>query len=424
MRREASVIHLNVVNFPASAEALRDSSLREKAFAVAVPGAARALILDVSRNALKEGIEPGMRVDEAERRAPGLRLVPPSPSFYVEVNRAIEEICARYAPLLENAGRGHFYLDMGGTRSLFGAYLDTTAKIRDELAEKVGLDAATALAANKLVAKVGTRSLRPDGLVCVREGEEGSFLCHQDVGLLPGVEGKPARILETVGIREIGELAALSDNEVLGLLGRQGPALRDGARGIDGSPVQDGQLSARVIEHRIRFDSDVLDSDVLDAVLTILVERCGFELRRDKLAARTVWAELLYTDEVEGRGGVTSRRPLALDGELIGAARLALGRAHFRRVRVAEVALALSRLEPAGLQLDLFAPEATVSGPLASSLRDLPLGREASLQEAVDRSRRRYGCASLTHGVSLAAARQGDSRHGDARQGIAAFRDV
>jgi DNA polymerase-4 len=412
MSAGASVIHLNVVNFMASVERLADPGLGDRPFAVAVPGAARSRLLDVSRTALREGALPGMGTEEALRRVAGLRLVPPSPEAYRRANREMEAVCARYAPLVENSGGGHFFLDMGGTRRLFGEYIDSAARIRNEIASRVGIDAATALASNKLVAKVGTRSLRPDGLVSVREGDEEAFLRHQDLGFLPGVGPRIGRILTAVGIREIGGLAVLADEEVTGLLGRQGMELREGARGRDGSRVQEGDLSARSIGARLRFESDVLDGASILAALVTLVEGCGLELRRSRLGASLVGVGLSYSDEVEGKGTLRARRSLALDGDLLAAAREALARAHTRRVRVTGLSLALGGLEPSGLQLDLFSPEPAL--PLARRGAGAAMaawagaagaagGRSDRLQAAVDEARERFGKRAVTRCTTLTA---------------------
>jgi DNA polymerase-4 len=410
MTQEASVIHLNVVNYPASVEILRDPALRDRAFAVAEPRLARARILDVSRRALREGIEPGMTVDEAERRVRDLRIVPPSPGSYDSVNRAIETLCAHFAPLLENSGGGHFFLDLKGTRRLFGDYVDQAARIRNEVASRIGIDAATALASNKLVAKVGTRSLRPDGFVAIREGDEAAFLCRQEIALLPGVGTRIGRILRVAGIREIGELAGLGDGESRGLLGHLGPALRDAARGVDPTSVQDGRLAGRHIENHILFDTDVIDEASILAALVTLVETCGLELRRARLAAFRVETSLTYADGVTGRGMERSARPLALDAELLGAARRALARAATRRVRVSELALGLAGLEPCGLQLDLFDPGRD-DGPAMAVCDEEAFGpagllgrleRQARLQAAVDATRERFGRTAVTRGSAIA----------------------
>lgn len=404
MRGEASVIHLNGVNFMACVEALREPALRGQVFVVAPARAARARILDVSRQALREGLSPGMRLDEAQARLGRLRVVPPSPGSYATVNKAIEAHCARYAPLLENAGGGHFFLDLQGTRRLFGAYLDTAARIRNEVARDIGLEMATALAPNKLVAKVGTRSLRPEGLVAVREGDEGAFLAHQDLSLLPGIGRSLGRILASVGIGEIGGLAELGDAEVRGLLGPQGRELRDAARGLDRRPVMNGDLGDRRIEASLDFPGDVLEAEVLHGGLIGLVEACGLELRLSRLASRGLEVEVAYVDEVLGRGRFLSRVPLSLDGELLAGAGQALAAALGRRVRIRALRLSLFRLEAGGLQLDLFEPEAVALPGLSPSLARLPetgAWRATRLQEAVDGARRRYGGRALTRCAAL-----------------------
>jgi DNA polymerase-4 len=399
----ASIIHLNVVSFMAAVEALRDPGLRGQPFAVGIPGAARGRILEVSRLALREGVAPGMPIGEAERRLPGLRLVRPSPEAYRRANREMETICARYAPLLENSGGGHFFLDLRGTRRLFGEYIDQAVHIRREIAEGVGLDATTALAGNKLVAKVGTRSLRPAGFVAVREGDEEAFLCHQDVRFLPGVGPSIGRILSVTGIGEIGELAAFSDNEITGLLGRRGPELRASALGIDGSKVEQGDLTKRSIASRLHFDNDVLDEASILAALVTLVEGCGLELRRSRLQSRVVAVELGYSDNVAGRSATRLPRPIALDDELLAAARMALSRAHDRRVRVASLALALGALEPASLQLDLFAPVPALRETFRDREPRYASAKLDRLQAAVDAARERFGAGAVTRCAALNA---------------------
>ena len=397
----ASIIHLNVVSFMAAVEALRDPELGGRPFAVGVPGAARGRILDVSRPALMDGVFPGMPIAEAERRLPGLRLVRPSPDEYRRANREMEAICSRYAPLLENSGGGHFFLDLRGTRRLFGEYIDQAVHIRREIAEGVGLDASTALAGNKLVAKVGTRSLRPDGFVAVREGDEEAFLCHQDVRFLPGVGPSIGRILSATGIGEIGELAALSDAEITGLLGRRGPELRESALGIDGSRVEQGDLARRSVAMRLRFDNDVIDEASILAALVTLVEGCGLELRRSRFQCRVVAVELGYSDNVAGRGAARLPRSIALDDDLLAAARMALSRAHDRRIRVASLALALGGLEPASLQLDLFAPAPAVGTVRGTSGSHNGSARLDRLQAAVDEARERFGVKAVTRCAAL-----------------------
>ncbi|HTX71591.1 MAG TPA: DNA polymerase [Rectinemataceae bacterium] len=387
MNAEASVIHVNVIGFMSAVERLMDPALERRAFVVAHARASRALVLDASRNALAEGIEPGMYLDSALRRVRGLLVVEPAFDRYADANLLIEKVCARYAPLLENDSGGHFYLDVRGTRRLFGEYVGTAARIRNEIASTVGLEPAITLAANKLVAKVGTRSLRPEGLALIREGDEAAFLAPQNVQLLPGVGPKILRLLGAVGIREIGELAAVDDAEIRALFGHEGPALRDGARGLDSAPVADGRLPERRIVEEARFESDVIDGFDIRACLLDLATRAGLRLRREALEARQAALEVTYTDGVASSANAGASSVFSSDADLLAIADRLLVAAHLRRVRLRALKFSLGALSPASRQLDLFAPPEP--------------GKAERFQAAADAARKRFGADKLKFGAAF-----------------------
>lgn len=374
----------------AAVEALADPSRRDKAFAVGFPGANRALVLDVSRQALKEGIRPGMGLDAARARLRNLIVVPPSFDAYRRANALMEKVCARWSPLVENDSGGHFFLDLAGTRRLFGEYIDSAARLRNEVLESVGLDPAVGIATNKLVAKVSTRSLRPEGLALVRAGDEASFLATQDVELLPGVGAAISRILRAVGMREIGELAETGAEECRALFGKGGPALRESARGIDARKVASGRLAERPIARELRFESDVLDLFEIRAGLLRLVEEAGLELRQGCFAAGRVTLRVGWTDGFESQASHAAARPLSAESALVEAADGLLAKAGDRRVRVRGLRLSLSGIVPAERQLDLFAPQEPT--------------KAERLQKAVDHARSRFGADKISRGSALGKA--------------------
>ncbi len=390
MTDRASVVHLNVVDFQASIAAAKDRSLADKAFVVSGSAAARAVVLDVSRRAREEGLRQGMPLDAARRRVRDLLVLPADPLACGLADAAMERIAARYAPIVQNDSGGHFYLDLAGTSRLFGPYIDSAVRIRNEIRESLGFEPAAAVASNRLVAKVATRSIRPAGIACIREGDEASFLASQDAALLPGVGPAVSRVLSVAGLREIGALAALSDAEARSLFGARGVALRDAALGIDRSPVENGGLEERTVRRRLDFASDVMEWSVVRGALVALVEDAALELRRSLLAAGRVGVAVVYSDGVRKEAAERSKTPLLLDAELIGAAEKAYVRAADRRVRVRSLALLLSALAPAVREPDLFVPE----GP----------SRLEKLQGSVDALRGRFGVASVTRAVALAAS--------------------
>jgi DNA polymerase-4 len=213
----------------------------------------------------------------AERKATDLVTVDPDPAAYRNCSLAVEKIASRYAPAFQSDTRGNWYLDITGTTGLFGTPVDCASRVLKEIALDTGLYPAAATAGNKLVGKVATRTIRPTGLIHIRQGDEAVFLAHQDIRLLPGLGPSLLRTLAATGFREIGELAVLGDGEALALFGRRGLMLRDTARGMDDSRVfhtADGE-GPGPIERWLDFEEDVIDFEVIRGALAYLTENAG-----------------------------------------------------------------------------------------------------------------------------------------------------
>lgn len=403
----STVVHLNVADFQAAVAIARDRSLAARPFVIAgASPAARAIVLGLSHRARNAGLAVGMGLPAAQRLVPGLIVMPPDPAACALAETAMARIAARWAPLVQDDSGGHLFLDLAGTGRIFGPAIDCAVCIRNEIADTLGLEPAVAVAANRLVAKVAARSIRPVGVAYVRRGDEASFLSPQDATLLPGVGPALSRVLSVTGIHEIGQLAALSDFEAVALFGKRGLALRDAALGIDPTPVAPGGLAERVIRRRVDFESDQLDAPAIRAALVAVTEDAGLELRRSLLAAGRLRVAVQYADGC--RAEASERRGTAwiLDAELLAAADRAFERAATRRVRLRALALELSALAPAQREPDLFAPD--------------DLGRLRRLQSAVDTARTRFGPAAVTRGSALAASSASvrGSVGGSARDGV------
>jgi DNA polymerase-4 len=222
----------------------------------------------------------------AERQVKDLMVLPPDIPACELMNTEIEKVAACYAPVWENDRAGNLYLDITGTTGLFGPPPDCGRRILRDIFEKGEIRPAAAVACNKLVSKVATRTIRPTGLIQVHEGTEAEFLAHQDIRLLPGMGPGLLRTAAITGIREIGEVAALSVNEALSIFGKQGPLLRSMAQGIDGSRVEGTGASGRCggerkITRQADFNEDVIDITAVRGALETLAEHGGLQMRNE-----------------------------------------------------------------------------------------------------------------------------------------------
>src|SRR5207237_713595 len=91
---------------------------------------------------------------------------------------------------------------------------------------------------------------KPGGAVIVRPGEEGKFLAAQPLAVLP-LDPDTHRRLRLLGLRTIGDLAALPEEAVVSQLGRAGRRLWRLAAGESPGPVAERELLAHALEQLI-----------------------------------------------------------------------------------------------------------------------------------------------------------------------------
>lgn len=386
-RDHASVIHINVTNFAAAVAVVKDPSLADTAFVIAKEGAARQVVLAPSPRAMEEGIHAGMPVTTALRMFPSLRTVSFDATEIARADAAMFAIASRYSPTIQHDLGGHLYIDVAGTTRLFGPPIDCAVRIRNEIQEAMGMEPAVAVASNKLVAKIGTRTIRPHGIAHVRQGDESSFLAMQDIALLPGVGPSIGRVLSVAGFQDIGQLAALDDLQVTALLGKKGLALRNAARGWDSSLVDSRNIGTRSIRRRIDFAEPAYEMDAVRAAVITASEDAGVAMRADLLACSCITCTIFWADGSTSEGTWRSPRVMILDAEITDGTWSALQIALKRRVRIRAMAISLQDLSPAKREPDLFTPAG--------------ISREERLQTAVDVTRIRFGMAALTHAAAV-----------------------
>jgi len=384
---ERAIAHLNIVGFRAAVAALEDGNLFGRPYAIAGGKGGRAVVWDVSPAALKGGVKPGMALTAAERLVRDLTVVHPNPAACHKVNGFLETVIARYAPVWQNDGGGNLYLDITGTRKLFGPPADCTWRVLKEINGETGLEMAAATAVNKLTCKVASRVIRPVGFVDIHPGSEAAFLANKNLALLPGMGPLLMRTAEVAGFKEIGEIAALNKGEALSLFGKKGLLLRDLALGIDDSPVEGG-AGKRRIKRRTDFPEDVINEEIIIGALASLVEDGGLQMRRDKLGARKVCLALVYSDGVALSGREKSKRLMVLEKDILAAAERVYRKTANRRVRISSISVSLEDLAPLGYEADLFSFETEA--------------KEWRLQRALDLIHNRYGTGAVMRGIALA----------------------
>lgn len=381
-----SIFFVDPPAFCTTVEGLVAPALRGRPVAVAPPGADRATILALSPEAVLGGLERGMDVRLAKKRCPDLILVAPNPRLYARASRALHEILARYAPVIEPRWYGHAFLDLSGTAGLFGPAADVAARIRRESRERLGLPLSIGVAGNKLVSEAAT-TVAPMHLLEIARGGEADFLAPHPVTLLPDVAPAVRTRLDEYHLELIGEVARLTERQVSAVWGAAGRTLLARARGVDPRPVLPPAVTRQChVSHTLASDTN--DLAVLHPLLRRLGDRLAARLRRLGLVARRLTIAVRYADYTEARARVALTAE-CLDVEVWRVLRRGFAKAHQKRIAVREVAVTGEQLFDADRQLDLWdRPEPDVD-------------RQAVLQRAIDTITTRWGRRGIERAPSL-----------------------
>jgi len=372
-------------------------ALRSRPIVIAPPGADRATVLALSDEARLAGITRGMLLPRARKLCRDLVILPPNPRLYARASRALHEVLRRYAPIIEPRGYGHAFLDVSGTRGLFGPAVDLAERIQRETREQVRLPLSVGVATNKLVSetavkaeRLGNSATALESLLEVLAGNEASFLAPLSVEILPDIPDPMRERLDEYQLELIGEIAALREQQACAVFGPPGRQLVARARGIDPRPVLPPALRAEfTVAHTLSSDSN--DLGLLHTLLRRMSEILGRRLRARHLVSRRLVLELHYTDYQLGRRSLPLR-PALLDIELWDAARRAFTLANSRPVAVRAITMTVDRLLEAELQLELFD---VISRPAKREPE-----KAQSLQRAIDTITTRWGKKSVLRGGS------------------------
>jgi DNA polymerase-4 len=381
-----------VADFAVAVERAVDHRLNQRPVIIAPEGAARAAVYDMSNEAYMAGIRKGMALRRAVRLCKDVQILPPHPDRYELAMRDVLKRALPYSPLIETGeDDGHLFMDATGTSRLFGPPRDVAWHLRRQIKSELGLDPIWSVAPNKLVAKVATRLVKPDGEYIAAPGQEEALLAPLPVSLVPGIEHADQLRLREFNLTHAFQVSALSLEQLEIPFATRALLLYEAVRGIDPSAVLPvGQKPPKIIADH-EFGNDTNDAHILEAVLYGLVEQVGSRLRRRRRAARRIAMILDYSDGMRRARQVAARPATANDLILFDLARRALQLAWVRRVRIRHIRLVCDRLIFPPAQLELFA-----SDQKADETR-------SNLITAIDSIRHRFGNQAVRLGRTLAA---------------------
>jgi len=374
------ILHIDMDAFFISVEQRDNPALMGKPAAVC-GSLSRSVVTSATYEARPYGIRAGMSTQEAKRRCPQLILVEGNHSKYTETAARIFSILKEYTPLVEVASIDEAYLDITQSLLLFQSPPLIAKSIKDQIRGREQLTCSIGVAPNKLLAKLGSRLKKPDGLLVIRKEEVEEVLRDLPVSKLNGIGPKLGEALNSIGVFTCGQLGKFPVSVLAKRFGVIGERLHEMGLGLDDSPVMpfDEEEDAKSISHSVTLEEDTSDPNILRKVLLQLSEKVSRRMRRERFYGRRIAITVRYSDFFTFSKQKTLSKWMSSGNEIFKLAfEIFESIPHPKPIRLLGVGVSVLKKE--WCQLDLFEER----------------GKKDSLLKAMDRVNERFGDWTLT----------------------------
>jgi DNA polymerase-4/protein ImuB len=223
-----------------------------------------------------------MTVSQAIGMCAALRLVEPDPVHYDDRFASLVAALADVSPAVEPVELGKVFVGTDGLEGLYGGPEEQIRTIETANIDSAFRTPHSAIrlgwGRGKFVAATAARRARPGKPIMVKAGEEGKFLASQPVSVLP-LDPDTHRRLRLLGIRMLGQLAALPEDAVTSQFGALGRRMWRLAAGRTVEPVV-GQLVPEPIRAALTLYAPLTDRALIARALGQLVDRALQHPRR------------------------------------------------------------------------------------------------------------------------------------------------
>lgn len=397
-----AILLVDLDAFFASVEQRDHPEWRGKPVIVGGDPTKRGVVSTASYEARKFGVHSAMPSSTAARLCPDAIWTHGDHELYRKVSQQVMAILQSYSPHLMQVSIDEAFLDISPTRINRTHPVVIARRIQEDV-DKLGITCSIGLGTSKPVSKIASDQNKPHGLTVVYPGHEQEFLFPLPVKVMSGIGPVAQKQLKAYGIHTLGELAETEQSILKKVFGKNAQMMRDRARGIDSSLV-DEREPAKSISNEISVAVSVDDRHSIESLIATTAHKVGRRLRKKGLEGTTLHLKIRY----ENLRIRTCQRKIAHLGtnELVWLPYLydMLDELWSPGVLVRLVGVGVSGFEPEAVQEQLFADDfdrTRTPSPLLSNPDE-----KAALLDAKDLIADKFGEHTLHFGHELSSLEQ------------------
>jgi DNA polymerase-4 len=288
----AWVLHVDLDQFIAAVEVLRDPSLVGKPVVVGGRGdpTERAVVATASYEAREFGVHSGMPLRLAKRRCPAAVFLPSDPPAYDEASARVMAVLRSFDVVVEVLGWDEAFLGVTVDDPVeFARSVQAAVLAETELYCSVGIGD------NKLRAKLATEFGKPAGVFQLTRDNWFEVMAARPTTALWGIGTKTGRKLAELGFTTVAELARADPAVLAERLGpRMGPWYRDLARGAGDAEVTGTPYVAKSRSRETTFQEDLTGLPEITAEVVALARRVATDVADEGRPAARVAVKVRF----------------------------------------------------------------------------------------------------------------------------------
>ncbi|MBI4421516.1 MAG: hypothetical protein HY560_11890, partial [Gemmatimonadetes bacterium] len=353
----------------------------------------------VSPQARHQGVRPGVTISQAIGLCGILAVFEPDPVYYDDQFARLLLALSDVSPVIEPAELGRVFVGVNGLAGLYGSpeqQLDAIARAveggsKNDYRPLPPFTAPYRLGwgRGKFVAWVAaSRAKAGEGCV-IREGEEGQFLASQPIAVLP-LNPDTHHRLWRLGLKTLGQLAALPEEAIVSQFGREGRTAWRLAAGLISDPVV-GRPTPEPIVAEVDFPAPIADRALLAHALERLLDQALRHPRRTGWRVHVVRARAALEQGASWLAEATLKDP-SVDRARIAAPLLTRLEQAPPTGAVERLAVEFTAFAPGTTELQLFARDAQAAARA---------GRRRALRAAADEIKTRLKRSMLSRVIEV-----------------------
>src|SRR5689334_7481251 len=197
-KKDKVILHIDGDAFFVGVEVAKNPKL--KGLPV-VTGEERGIASAFSYEAKALGIHRGMPIYKIKKEFPQVVILPGDYESYVRYSGMMFDIVRRYADDLEEYSIDECFADLTGLERLLKmTYKQIAERIKSEINKELNLSVSIGLAPTKVLAKVASKWVKPNGLTVIERNTAKEFLSKTPIEKIWGIGPQTAKLLKSKSI--------------------------------------------------------------------------------------------------------------------------------------------------------------------------------------------------------------------------------